>query len=95
MVKATDESRVRDLLRSEKIRELITKQKDNKLSVKDDEGAFGTKCPDGVDELHFAVTGVIKDVDRLKLLYELFAETLDELCRIGAASNSPPNVDVK
>jgi hypothetical protein len=51
--------------------------------VKDDEGWFGTKFPDGVDELHFAVAGVIKDIDRLKGLYDLFAETLDELCPPG------------
>ena len=55
-----------------KIRELIAAQKDIKFDVKDDEGWFGTKFPEGVDELHFAVAGVIKDVDRLKLLYDLF-----------------------
>jgi len=31
------------------------------------------------------VAGVIKDVERLKQLFELFAETLDHLCRIGSA----------
>jgi hypothetical protein len=41
------------------------------------------------------VAGVIKDVDRLKLLYDLFAETLEELCRIGAASDTPPGVKLK
>jgi hypothetical protein len=64
-------------------------------SVRDDEGWFGTKFPDGVDERHFAVTGIIKDLDRLTLIYELFAETLDELCRIGAAVTTPPNVKLK
>lgn len=48
-----------------------------------------------VDELSFTVAGVIKDVDRLKLLYELFAATLDELCRIGSAYSSDPGVQVK
>jgi hypothetical protein len=35
--------------------------------------------------IHTRVTGVIKDLDRLKALYELFAETLDGLCRMGSA----------
>jgi len=35
--------------------------------------------------------GVIKDVERLKLLYELFSETLDELCRIGSARQTAPD----
>ena len=45
------------------------------LTVKDDEGWFGTSFPEGVDELFFRVGGVIKDVERLKSLYDLFAET--------------------
>lgn len=95
IVQSTDESRVQQLLSSPKIRELIAAQKDVNFGVKDDEGWFGTKFPDGVDELHFAVPGVIKDVDRLKKLYDLFAETLDELCRMGAASDGPAGVEVK
>lgn len=95
IVQSTDESRVRQLLASPKIRQLIAAQKDVNFGVKDDEGWFGTKFPDGVDELHFAVPGIIRDVDRLKGLYDLFAETLDELCRLGAASNEPPGVQVK
>ena len=95
IIQATDESRIRQLLASAKIRELIAAQKDINFGVKDDEGWFGTKFPDGVDELHFAVAGIVKDVERLKLLYDLFAETLDELCRMGAASDEPPGVKVK
>jgi len=95
IVQGSDEFRVRQLLSSPKLRELISAQKDISFEVKDDEGWFGTKFPDGVDELYFAVAGVIKDVDRLKLLYDLFAETLDELCRIGTASNDRPGVQVK
>jgi hypothetical protein len=95
VVQATEESRVRELLRSPRLRDLITQQKDIQLSVKDDEGFFGTKFPDGVDELLFVSLGIIKDIDRLKLLYELFTETLGELVRIGAASDTPPNVTVK
>ncbi len=95
IVKSTDEARVRQLLWNSRIRELLSAQKDINFSVKDDEGWFGTKFPDGVDELHFAVVGIIKDLDRLRLLYELFSETLDELCRIGGAVDAPPNVTLK
>ena len=95
IVKSADESKIRQLLANTRIREIITKQKDVNFAVKDDEGWFGTKFPDGVDELYFVVTGVIKDIDRLELLYELFTETLDELVRIGAAADTPPNVTVK
>ncbi len=38
--------------------------------------------------------GVIKDIERLEMLYELFAATLDELVRIGAASDGPAGVEL-
>ena len=95
VVQSTDEAKIRILLSAPKLRELISAQKDINFGVKDDEGWFGTKFPDGVDELHFVQTGIIKDAERLKLLYELFAETLDELCRIGAASQRPAGVEIK
>jgi hypothetical protein len=94
IIKGTDEARVRELLSNPKIRELISRQKDIRLTVKDDEGWFGASFPEGVDELYFQVLGVIKDVERLKLLYELFAETLEHLCRMGAAYKQDPGVKV-
>jgi hypothetical protein len=30
----------------------------------------------------------------LKLLYDLFGETLDQLCRIGSANENTPNVSL-
>lgn len=92
IIKGSEEHLVRELLANSRIRELVASQPDVRFSVKDDEGWFGPTFPEGVDELHFAVTGIIKDVERLKLLYELFAETLDHLCRIGSAYETGPNV---
>ena len=94
IIQGTDEARVRELLSNPKIRELISRQKDIRFTVKDDEGWFGASFPEGVDELYFQVLGVIKDVERLKLLYELFAETLEQLCRMGAAYKQDPEVKV-
>jgi hypothetical protein len=92
IIKGTDETMVRALFSKQKIRDLIAAQKKIHLTVKDDEGWFARKFPEGVDELQFNVVGVIKDLDRLKLLYELFAETLDQLCEIGSAYTANPNV---
>ena len=92
IIQGTDEGKLRQLFANPKIRALISEQKDIDFSVKDDEGWFGPTFPDGVDELAFLVVGVIKDVERLKHLYELFAETLDELCRIGSAYQSDPGL---
>ena len=92
VIKGSEESRLRYLFANARIRELLSAQKDVKFAVKDDEGWFGTKFPDGVDLLEFVAGGVIEDIERLKGLYELFAETLDELCRMGSAYEGDPGV---
>ena len=62
------------------------------LEVKDSEGWFGPKFPENVDELYFRVVGVIKDVERLKSLFDLFAAVLNQLCRIGSAYKQEPGI---
>ena len=92
IIKGKDELKLRELFANPKVRELVESQPSIFLTVRDDEGWFSTTFPEGVDELYFQVTGVIKDVERLKALFELFAEILDQLCRIGSAYENDPNV---
>jgi len=47
-----------------------------------------------VDELYFRVPGIIKNIERLKDLFEVFSEVLNRLCVIGAAYQSHPGVDL-
>lgn len=93
VIQGTDESQVRQLFSNPRIRELLAAQPEVDFSVKDDEGWFGADFPDGVDELHFVAHGTIKDLDRLKQLFDLFSETLDQLCRMGSAYEG--SVDVR
>ena len=50
--------------------------------------------PENVNALEFLTGSVIKDKvkdkERLRLLFDLFAETLDELCRMGSAYKDAP-----
>ena len=71
---------------------MVQAQPNIRLEVKDSEGWFGPTFPEDVDELHFQVVGVIKDVERLKALFDLFAAVLDQLCRIGSAYKQEPGV---
>jgi hypothetical protein len=92
VIQGTDEAKVRALLANEKIRQLIAAQPEINLEVKDDEGWFGAKFPEGVDELCFQATGHIDDLKRLKQLFDLFAEILNQLCVIGSAYKKDPQV---
>jgi hypothetical protein len=92
VIQGNSEERIHQLLRNTTIRDLLLAQPRVMLKVKDDEGWFGAKFPEGVDELEFLAEGVIKDLDQLQKLFDLFAETLEELCRIGSAYAEEPGV---
>jgi len=94
IIKGNSEEKLRQLFANESIRALIQDQPQISLEIKDDEGFFKAHFPDGVDELYFQVTGVIKNIDRLKELYELFAEVLKQLCSMGSASTEEPGVEI-
>ena len=94
VVKGTDEFKVRDLFAAPEVRSLMMAQPQIRLEVKDSEGWFGPSFPEDVDELHFRAHGVIKEVDRLKALFDLFAAVLDRLCRIGSAAEREPGVSL-
>ena len=92
IIKGTDGGKLRALFDNPKLRELIAAQPKIHLTVKDNDGFWGADFPADTDELYFHVHGIIKDVERLKLLFELFAETLDQLCRIGSAYEEAPKL---
>ncbi len=94
IIKGNDEQKLRTLFANSKIRQLIEFQPDIHLEIKDDEGWFVKSFPEGVDELYFCVVGVIKDIERLKGLFDLYAEVLDQMCLMGSAYESNPHVQL-
>jgi hypothetical protein len=92
IIKGSDQQKLRALFDDPRVRELIAAQPQIHFTVKDNEGLFGASFPADTDELCFTVTGVIKDMDRLNQLFDLMAETLDQLCRIGSAYEQAPNL---
>lgn len=86
---------IRNLLMNQNIKELIRSQPDIRFEIKDDEGWFRQTFPEGVDELYFESLGVIKDKERLRQLFELFALVLEELCRLGSAYETSPGFKVE
>jgi hypothetical protein len=85
VIKGTDEAKVRALLADPEVRRLFEAQPQVHIEVKDDRGWFSKRFPEGVDELCFTAIGVIRDIDQLKELFELFAAILHQLCHIGSA----------
>jgi hypothetical protein len=94
VVKSDSPDKIITLLADAQIRDLLRAQPRVHLEIKDDEGWFGAHFPEGVDELYFRAVGVIKDLDRLAALYELFARVLHRLCAMGSAYESDPAVSL-
>ena len=65
-VQSNNESKVRALLMNQRIRQLIQAQKSIRLTVRN-------------NELNFETQGVIRDIERLKSLFDLFREVLGQL----------------
>ena len=75
-----------------KIRELISFQPKILLQLRREAPLLQKpKFPKDVNELYFHVGGILKDIDQLHDLFDLFAEALDHLCAIGTAYEDDPN----
>jgi len=95
VIKGTDETKLRQIFGNARIRELIAAQPRIHFEVKDADGIFerslfAEKPPEHLDLLEFEIHSrpSIKEKDLLRLLFDLFAETLDELCRMGTAKSA-------
>lgn len=95
IIQGNDPYKVELLFADPILRNLLLSIEKIDLSVKDGSGWFESrKTIKPIDNLHFQVVGVIKDIEQLKLLFELFAETLEQLCDIGAAYDQEPETEV-
>jgi hypothetical protein len=92
VIQGTDTQKLTALFASEALHKQLTADPSIWLEVKDDEGWFSTKFPEGVDELHFSVGGIVKDIDRLKGFFAVFTETLMQLQKIGSLEKGNPGV---
>ena len=94
MIQGNDTERLRRLFASEAVRDALMAEPEFWIEVRDDEGWFSTRFPQGVDELFFQITGVVTDPARLRRFFDIFTEVLLQLCWIDGAANEPAGVDL-
>ena len=91
LVTANDTAKVRALLADPKIRGLIQSQPSLDVSAaRPAWRLFKRGGSQRLSVLRFEEEGVITDVERLKSLFELIQETLNQLCQVGSASQEEP-----
>src|SRR5688572_14101053 len=76
VIQGNDHERVKHVLSDPALRALLVAQPRVRVEIVDDEGIFGPKFGNGVDQLSFVEGGVIKDVPRLAGLFSLLAGLL-------------------
>ena len=94
IIKGNNEEKIKLLLDDHKLKELIRKQPDICFEIKNDDGWFAQKFPNGVDELYFQCSGDLENEELLKSLFEMFCITLQRLVQIDSAYESDPNVKI-
>jgi len=95
IIKGNDEGKLRELFIDPEVQCLIRDQPRIDFQVKDDEGLFGSRFPDGVDMLYFSCVGVVTDMSVLHGLFELFATVMSRLLAMDSAGQDAPRVELK
>lgn len=92
VIQGNDPERLKKLFANDLLREKLMATPEFWIEVRDDEGWFSNRFPEGVDELYFQVGGVVRDQERLKQFFELFSEVLHQLWWIDGADKDDPGV---
>lgn len=90
VVQGNDEVKLRQMFDNDLIRNMMHFQPQMSLKVILDDSWATDEFGEGVSELVFEVPAIIKNMDLLHALYDLFAEILNHLCHIGSAYENDP-----
>ncbi|MCH7563888.1 MAG: hypothetical protein IH968_08695 [Gemmatimonadetes bacterium] len=89
VTRTNNPGRARSLLNSSEIRSLIMAQPSLRLEVRRPSWSRRRKLSEGARDVIAQTTGVVTDPVRLENYVMLVAHTLDQLLRIGSASETP------
>lgn len=85
LIQGNDPDKLKALFDDDRLRELVKSEPNIHMQVRDAGNWFEDSYPDNVDELVLEVEGPVRDLDRLKNLYNIFSLVMDDLCQLGSA----------
>ena len=88
VLKGNDESVIKEIFQNDNLKEMIKFKK--RLILKT--GPYKQKKSLTESEIYFQMTGVLKDIEKLKNLFSLFSELLDEFVKNGVAAPDKPKI---
>lgn len=92
IIQGNDERKVKKLLRDAQLKALFDVIPKVNVRVKSSNGVFSKKFPPKVDMLLFQQVGIVKDKEKLLLLFKLFTALLERLVQIDSAYENDPGI---
>ena len=92
IIQGNNVPKVKKLLRDAQLKALFDVIPRINVRVKSSNGIFSKKFPPNVDMLLFQQTGVVKDKEKLKLIFRLFTTLLERLVQIDSAYEDDPGI---
>lgn len=90
IIQGNDKRKLQMMFENPHIRNLISFQPQIHFGINKQVPWPQKKFPKGINEVYFLVPTILKDLNQLHDLYDLFAITLDHLCHIGSAYEDDP-----
>ncbi|WP_341907063.1 hypothetical protein [Fluviicola taffensis] len=84
LVKGNDEFKVQTLFSNELVKRLILAHDDIHLQLMDQEGVFDEPIQEGCSMLYYLSETVVKNIDQLYALLELYKAVIDQLTKLGS-----------
>jgi len=95
IIQGNNPQKVKLLLRDAQLKALFDVIPKINVRVKSSQGIFSKKFPPNVDMLLFQQGGIVKDKEKLKLLFKLFAVLLERLVQIDSAYEDDPGIKLQ
>ena len=93
IIQGNDHYKLWKLFAHDRIRIIIKQHPSVNLKIKTDRiYSFINDLEHNVDVVEFKTVGVLKDIEQLSKMFDLFAEVLDHLCTIGSAYEDDPTI---
>lgn len=90
IIQGNDQDKLRSMFGNQLLRKIVEWQPDIFVENKVDDTWVTDPFSEGISELNLHLVGVVKDIDRLRDLYDLIEEILFQLCQIGSAFEDRP-----
>lgn len=94
VIKTNNPRQIKALFKNELIRQTLIKYPYVYFDIRKNEGFLSDNFPKGVLELYLHVVGVVLDIKELQAFYQLFVETLKQLCSIDSAYAQTPSINL-